>query len=161
MAIWSEEGDKTIKMDRWSLCQGIHKKVDMACLRHLIWLLDCLIICLTWCSFSSSLLQVLNHSFYIELGEKGRVLEIYDILNKEPLWPHPWPIDMTFQFSIFLLYLMSKSCRNLWNLEPGATVASPIALFDTALFKKMNILFEWIFWILKKWIFCLNEYSGF
>ena len=36
-----------------------------------------------------------------------------------------------------------------------------IALFDTAPFKKMNILFEWIFWILKKWIFCLNEYSGF
>ena len=28
-------------------------------------------------------------------------------------------------------------------------------------FKKMNFLFEWIFWILKKWIFCLNEYSGF
>ena len=27
-----------------------------------------------------------------------------------------------------------------------------LALFDTALFKKMNILFEWIFWILKKWI---------
>ena len=36
-----------------------------------------------------------------------------------------------------------------------------VALFDTALFKKMNILFEWIFWILKKWIFFLNEYSGF
>ena len=50
-----------------------------------------------------------------------------------------------------------------------------VALGDTALFKKMNILFEWIFWILKKmnilfewifwilkkWIFCLNEYSGF
>ena len=50
-----------------------------------------------------------------------------------------------------------------------------VALFDTALFKKneyfvwMNILdfkkmnnsFEWIFWILKKWIFVLNEYSGF
>ena len=36
-----------------------------------------------------------------------------------------------------------------------------VALFDTALFQKMNILFEWIFWILKKWIFCLNEYSGF
>ena len=36
-----------------------------------------------------------------------------------------------------------------------------VALFDTALFKKMNILFEWIFWILEKWIFCLNEYSGF
>ena len=41
------------------------------------------------------------------------------------------------------------------------TIALVIALFDTALFKKMNILFEWIIWILKKWIFCLNEYSGF
>ena len=28
-------------------------------------------------------------------------------------------------------------------------------------FKKMNIVFEWIFWILKIWIFCSNEYSGF
>ena len=28
-------------------------------------------------------------------------------------------------------------------------------------FKKMNIFFEWIFWILKIRIFCLNEYSGF
>ena len=28
-------------------------------------------------------------------------------------------------------------------------------------FKNKNILFEWIFWILKKRIFCLNEYSGF
>ena len=50
-----------------------------------------------------------------------------------------------------------------------------LALGDTALFKKneyfvwmdildfekMNNFFEWIFWILKKWIFCLNEYSGF
>ena len=36
-----------------------------------------------------------------------------------------------------------------------------LALFDTALFKKMNILFEWMFWILKKWIIFLNEYSGF
>ena len=36
-----------------------------------------------------------------------------------------------------------------------------LALFDKALFKKMNILFEWIFWILKKWIIFLNEYSGF
>jgi len=25
----------------------------------------------------------------------------------------------------------------------------------------MNNFFEWIFWILRKWIFCLNEYSGF
>ena len=41
------------------------------------------------------------------------------------------------------------------------TDGAKLALFDTALFKKMNILFEWIFWILKKWIFCLNEYSGF
>ena len=24
----------------------------------------------------------------------------------------------------------------------------------------MNIFLEWIFWILKKWIFALNEYSG-
>ena len=52
---------------------------------------------------------------------------------------------------------------------------SIIGVGDTALFKKnayfvwmnildfekMDILFEWIFWILKKWIFCLNEYSGF
>ena len=36
-----------------------------------------------------------------------------------------------------------------------------LALGDTALFEKMNILFEWIFWIFKKWIFFLNEYSGF
>ena len=36
-----------------------------------------------------------------------------------------------------------------------------LALFDTASFKKMNILFEWIFMILKKWIIFLNEYSGF
>ena len=28
-------------------------------------------------------------------------------------------------------------------------------------FKKMNIFFEWIFGILKKWIIFLNEYSGF
>ena len=28
-------------------------------------------------------------------------------------------------------------------------------------FKKMNIFFEWIFWILKKRIIVLNEYSGF
>ena len=36
-----------------------------------------------------------------------------------------------------------------------------LALADTASFKKMNIVFEWIFWILKKWIIFLNEYSGF
>ena len=28
-------------------------------------------------------------------------------------------------------------------------------------FKEMNNFFEWIFWILKIWIFVLNEYSGF
>ena len=33
-----------------------------------------------------------------------------------------------------------------------------IALFDTAIFKKMNILFEWIFWILKEWF---NEKMNF
>ena len=28
-------------------------------------------------------------------------------------------------------------------------------------FEKMNNFFEWIFWIFKKWIFVLNECSGF
>ena len=49
--------------------------------------------------------------------------------------------------------LCALSWRNMISYQ--------VALFDTALFKKMNILFEWIFWILKKWIFFLNEYSGF
>ena len=46
-----------------------------------------------------------------------------------------------------------------WDIVGRCVVG--VAMFDTALFKKMNILFEWIFWILIKWIFCLNEYSGF
>ena len=36
-----------------------------------------------------------------------------------------------------------------------------VALYDTALFKKINILFEWIFWILKKWIFFLMNILDF
>ena len=48
---------------------------------------------------------------------------------------------------------------HLWELP--SSYQAGLALGDTAPFKKMNILFEWIFWILKKWIFCLNEYSGF
>ena len=83
--IWLEEGDKTIKMDRWTLCQGIPKKVARGCLRHLIVRLP---ISSTWCSLSSSLLQVLNHSTNIE-------------------WKR-------------------RRSRNLWNLELGATVASPM-----------------------------------
>ena len=50
--------------------------------------------------------------------------------------------------------------RFTWRCRKNDPV-STIALFDTALFKQMNILFEWIFWILKKWILVLNEYSGF
>ena len=41
------------------------------------------------------------------------------------------------------------------------TFAVKVALGDTANFKKMNIFFEWIFRISKKWMFSLNEYSGF
>ena len=40
-------------------------------------------------------------------------------------------------------------------------ICQRLALGDTASFKKMNIFFEWIFRILKKWIIFLNEYSGF
>ena len=54
------------------------------------------------------------------------------------------------------LQLRPQYGRHVW-----CNMVARIALFDTALFKKMNILFEWIFWILKKWIFWLNEYSGF
>ena len=44
----------------------------------------------------------------------------------------------------------------------GSRVDPPVvALGDTASFEKMNILSEWIFEILKKWMIFLNEYSGF
>ena len=69
----------------------------------------------------------------------------------------------------------STSATTSINLTTPSDNIIKVALFDTAYFKKneyfvwinildfkkMNIFFEWIFWILKKWIFCLNEYSGF
>ena len=58
---------------------------------------------------------------------------------------------------IAISFIQLLPCTHLGSwLRP-----SQVALFDTASFKKMNILFEWIFMFLKKWIIFLNEYSGF
>ena len=50
-----------------------------------------------------------------------------------------------------MVYIHLSVLFNKHLEEYGAS----LAMFDTALFKKMNILFEWIFLILKKWIFFL------
>ena len=51
--------------------------------------------------------------------------------------------------------LLAKKCL-LTSQEQACT---KIGVGDTASFKKMNIFFEWIFWILKTRF--LNEYSRY
>ena len=53
-----------------------------------------------------------------------------------------------------------ESSRFFKALGKSLEYNSKVALFDTAYFKKMNILFEWIFCILKKMNIFLNEHSG-
>ena len=53
-------------------------------------------------------------------------------------------------------HTLERSCTNV----PSVT-NEYLFWINILHFKKMNIFFEWIFWILSKWIFRLNKYSGF
>ena len=75
-------------------------------------------------------------------------------VEKRPFW-RVGGVDLFFSFSI---ERMEHLFSTLWQ---GRHHWVGVGVGDTALFKKMNILFESIFWILKKWIIFLNEYSGF
>ena len=61
--------------------------------------------------------------------------------------------DINFKLFIFIqseVVIHYQICDNNFKVGVG----------DPASFKKMNIVFEWIFWISKKWFF-FNEYSRF
>ena len=111
-----------------------------------------------------------NTEFPPTLPIKFNYTKNIDIFWSGGTWLH----FMRLFFMHQTLSLPDRCCTRISGNRPGRLLPE-IALFDTALFKKMNILFEcifwilkkmnilfeWIFWILKKWIFCLNEYSGF
>ena len=67
-------------------------------------------------------------------------------------YSQPWSVVGPKKVLIFSSFRFQRS----WLLLGGHFQTSRYGPFS-----KKNILFEWIFWILKKWIFCLNEYSGF
>ena len=70
-------------------------------------------------------------------------------------WTYPGDSAL-MQSSDWIIVSLSRKIGGLISYTPPQ-----LTLADTASFKKMNFFFEWIFWILKRWIIFLNEYSGF